>query len=231
MKKILLILHLLIFVIMTPVFPQTVELATPSVKTKEQKSLDFFVEQAREADNRYVYNRYEDIISGVAAFVIGNVGYYFSNSGSLQLSYAAVQTIGIINIGQGIYKLKSPTIKTSLSRLLTDPKKKTYSKDALARELLEIYADDDRAKRLSIFYGSSFLALQYLLNATVYDSVGKIKNVYYFLGGVNVIIAAYSGMFKSDYEKRFYGDDLDVSPFVYRLNDQDHLGALISLSF
>ncbi|HLE09687.1 MAG: hypothetical protein A2504_02235 [Bdellovibrionales bacterium RIFOXYD12_FULL_39_22] len=196
------------------------------------ESTRFYIEQNRKAENIFQYNSYENIISGGAAFLIGNIGYVLSDSGFLKLSYAAIQTIGIINIGQGIYKLKSPNVDASFYRMLTDNRIKYYSKEAIADRLLEILAKEERAKRLSLLYSSAFLATQYFLNATVYASEDKVENIYMFLGGINVIIAIYMGLYKDDSEKFYFGDDYDISPFAYQ-EDKNNFstGAILTFRF
>ncbi len=218
----LLLSMLLIFVLMSE----------KSYAAKDNDATSFYIKKNNEAESQFQYNQYEDLISGGAAFVIGNVGHLLSDSSFLKLSYAAIQTIGIINIGQGIYKIKLSNADVSFYRMLTDKKTKTYTKEEIAEHLLEISAKESRAKRLSIFYSSMLLSTQYLINVTVYDSAEKIKNIYYFLGGINLIIASYMALYKSDSEKYFFGDNIDLSPFVYQ-QDRSNLsyGAIVSYHF
>lgn len=178
----------------------------------DQRAYDFFQKAGSTKISKFSFNPYENVISGVAAFVIGNVGYLTTESVTLKVTYSAIQTIGIINIGQGIYQSKSPTIDSSLQNLLSDEKEKSYTKERLAGRLLKIFAEEDRAKRLSIFYSSSFLTLQYAMNATIYKSTGQLKKTYLFLGGVNAIVAIYSAVKKSRYEEAYYGGSVDISP-------------------
>lgn len=185
-----------------------------SEEAMNKRAYEFFQKHGDQKVSQFTYNPYESLISGVAAFVIGNVGYLTTESSSLKLTYSAVQTIGIVNIGQGIYQAQAPAVDDSLRGILTDEKMKTFSREKLAGRLLRVFAQEDRAKRLSLFYGSSFLTLQYAMNATIYKSSGQLKKIYLFLGGVNAIIAIYSALSKSDYEEAYYGPKLDISPFV-----------------
>ncbi|MGZ3656826.1 MAG: hypothetical protein ACXVCS_14825 [Bdellovibrionota bacterium] len=181
---------------------------------QDKRALEFFQKNAGPASSKYSYNPYESLISGVAAFIFGNVGYLTTTSSSLQITYSAVQTIGIIDIGHGIYQAQAPSMDSSLRDMLSDEKNRNFSREKLAGRLLKIFAQEDRAKRLSIFYSSSFLTVQYAMNATIYKSSGQLKKVYLFLGGVNAIVATYSALSKSKYEAAHYGDKIDISPFA-----------------
>jgi hypothetical protein len=200
-------------------------------QAQKKDSMKFFVNKSKESETQFQFNKYENIISGAAAFVIGNVGYVLTDSSVLKLSYTGIQTIGIVNIGRGIYKLNTPTVETSFYNLLNNEKVKGYSKKSLSNKILGIFAKEERAKRLSIFYSSAFLSFQYLLNATVYDSPGKLKNIYIFLGGVNALIAVYSGTYKNDYEKFYYGEKIDLKPFAYHDGQQGIYGAQFAWTF
>ena len=215
---------LLIFVLAIP-------LSVAEETSKKKDPINFYTEQKEKSEEHYQFNPYENIISGTAAFVIGNIGYLASDSAGQELAYAAIQTIGIINIGQGIYKLKSPNVDASFYKLLTNRHAKHYSKEEIAKNLLQISAEEARAKRLSLFYSSSFLTVQYLLNATVYGTIGKLKNIYIFLGGINAIVAVYTGFYKSDAEKYLFGEGIDISPFAFRQNQSNGYGAMISYRF
>lgn len=199
--------------------------------TKKQGDIQFFVKQSQKKGQGYSFNEYENLISGLAAFSIGNVGYLVSDSASLKLAYSGIQTIGIINIGKGVYLMNSSNVEESLAQLMTNKRVKGYSKSKLSSELIKIYAKDERAKRLSIFYSSSFLTFQYLLNATVYDSPKKVENIYIFLAGINAMIAGYTGLFKTDYEKHYYGDSLDIQPFAFQRDNAFNAGLSLSYSF
>lgn len=179
-----------------------------------KSAVSFFKTKKKSKTKSYQFNRYENLISGTAAFLIGNIGYMSSDSSVLKVTYSGVQTIGVINIGRSVYKIHSPSVEGSFEKLVTNKSVKGYSKEQVAQHLLEIYAKEERAKRLSLFYSSSILALQYIFNAVVYDSPGQLENTYIFLGGVNSIVAIYSALFKSDYEKHYFGDNFDISPFA-----------------
>lgn len=200
-------------------------------KIERVDPIEFFVEKEAAKPEKYTFNEYENIISGGAAFLIGNVGYMLTDSTVLGLTYSAVQTIGVINIGQGIYKMNSPSVERSFKDLLTNDKVKGYSKKRLAGHLIKIFGQESRAKRLALFYSSSLLAAQYTLNATVYDSSGKLKNVYIFLGGVNAIIAAYSAFSKSEYEEYLFGKDIDLNPFALTTGGNSTYGAMLTFHF
>lgn len=206
-------------------------LATTTLHAKDINYSDFLLKEHEKNAKDFKYNRYENFISGVGAFVLGNVGYLLSDGSVVKLSYAGIQTIGIINIGQGIYKLNATTPEKKFAGIMAEKSRSTYTKDALAKDLLELYAQEQRAKRLSLFYSSTFLSIQYILNASVYESPGKLKSVYLFLGGVNGIIATYSAFFKGSYESLYYGKELDLAPFAYEIAGVVAPGLIISMSF
>ncbi len=223
--KILIVLFLFLF---SPlVFAKE---ANPS-HGNDEKSIQFFVKEFSTQENKWQFNEYENFFSGVAAFVIGNIGYATTDSSALALTYSAIQTIGIINIGEGLYKINSPSIEGSFKELLTNKKVKHYSKKDLAFHLIKIYAKEKRAKRLSFFYSASILSAQYILNATVYNSPTKLKNVYIFLGSINAIMATYMAFNKSSYESFLFGDHIDLNPFAFKLKNEGFYGARLSFSF
>lgn len=206
--------------------------AQESEDALNRRAFEFFQKHGEQKVSQFTYNPYESLISGMAAFVIGNVGYLTTESSSLKLTYSAIQTIGIVNIGQGIYQAQAPAVDNSLRGIFTDEKMKVFTREKLAGRLLRVFAQEDRAKRLSLFYGSSFLTIQYAMNATIYKSSGQLKKIYLFLGGVNAIVAIYSAFSKSQYEEAYYGNKLDISPFV-SLDDhrQPSYGLLVGARF
>lgn len=202
-------------------------------KTPEKKDsyLSFFEEKALTKKKKYRFNKYENIISGVAAFTIGNVGYLLTDSSVLKLSYTGIQTIGVVNIGKGIYKFNSPSFEFGFHEYLKSKGNSKFSAEEVAENVIRLSAQEERAKRLSLLYTSSFLSVQYFLNAFIYDSPDKIKNIYTFLGGVNVIVALYSTFYKGDYEKRYYGEKLDISPFFIPKKDAFKGGLALNMRF
>ncbi len=69
------------------------------------------------------------------------------------------------------------------------------------------------------------------MNATIYDSPGRLKNIYMFLGGINLIVAAYSVYSKSEHENYYFGEGVDLNPFAYHSKDVGFYGANLSFSF
>lgn len=201
-------------------------------KKRIDPRIEFFLKSTKNQENKYSFNQYEHIISGVGAFVIGNLGYLLTDSTPLKIAYSGIQTIGIINIGQGVYQRNSPDMKKSFYKLLTTKKVRTYSKPLLAKNLIKIFAMEERAKRLSLFFSTGFLSFQYLLNATVYDSPDRVKNIYIFFSGINAIVATYSALYKSDYESQYFGKQIDINPLAFRDSQGNNtFGAMISLTF
>ncbi len=162
---------------------------------------DFLKRKSTETRPETKFNEYEDIISGSLAFVIGNVGYFTTESSTLKIAYSGVQTVGIVAIGHGIYDYYYPHFE---SRLLTLLNKKKLTKNGLADGYVSLLGEMNRAKRLSILWSSSLLTAQYALNAFVSKDVPQdLKDIYLFLGGVNAIIAVYSYFNTSDYEQYY----------------------------
>jgi hypothetical protein len=195
-------------------------------------AMTFFKNQQQSKEKSFYFNQYEHLISGLAAFTIGNIGYLTTKSSVLKVTYTGIQTIGIINIGQGIYKLNTGSFEESFYQKLSKKSaKESFSKEQVASTVIDVFAKELRAKRLSIFYSSSFLAAQYAVNALVYDSPDRLKNIYIFLSGINAIVATYMALNKSDYEAFKYGDGLDLSPFAYNTGDGGEWGLNLSYSW
>lgn len=200
-------------------------------KNNKKSSIDFFKEKNKKNKSDFRFNRYENLISGITAFTIGNLGYITSNSEVLKLTYSGIQTIGLINIGRSIYKMHSPSINKRFEKFVTDESVKNYSRQDVANELVDIYGREDRAKRLSLFYSSSILAAQYFLNTLVYETPEALESTYLFLGGVNTIVAIYSALYKSDYEKHLFGEDFDLNPFFFGNTKENLVGLNLSMRF
>ncbi|MBP9680679.1 MAG: hypothetical protein KBD76_04700 [Bacteriovorax sp.] len=190
-----------------------------------ETSTEFFLKEAKLKEKVYRFNPYETIASGAIAFVIGNGGFYTTKSSVLKLGYSGVQTIGIINIGRGIYEVNSPSIEGELYHFLTNDQNKEIPKEALSAKLIHIFAQEERAKRMALFYGSSVLSAQYFLNAFVGDTPSELRKIYLFMGGVNLIVATYSGMTKNHYEKKVYGEEFDIRP-LFVATENDAIGGL-----
>jgi hypothetical protein len=161
----------------------------------------FLKKKSLESKPKHEFNQYEDIISGSLAFVIGNVGYFTTNSSTLKIAYSGVQTVGIVAVGHGIYDYYYPHFESRLLALLSE-KKMTRGK--LSNGYISLLGEMDRAKRLSLLWSSTLLTLQYGLNSFVgKDIPSDMKDIYLFLGGVNAIIATYSYFYKTDYEQYY----------------------------
>lgn len=200
---------ILSFFILSSAFP------VYAAETKKNSAVDFFSQQSNKKDNNYTYNPYETLLSGTIAFVIGNVGFYTTKSQVLKLGYSAIQTIGVVNFGKGLYNINTPNLEKELAQILSakdnDP---NVSKEFLSKKLIEIYAREQRAKRIALFYGSALLSTQYLINTFVGETPKELRNVYIFLGGVNLLIAGYAANSKSNYEEYYYGKSFDIKPTI-----------------
>ena len=199
--------------------------------SQPETASDFFLKEAKFKQKVYRFNPYETIFSGVIAFVIGNVGFYTSNSSILKLGYSGIQTIGIINVGHGVYDVNSPSMEGELHNILSKDKKPEISKEFLSLKLIHIFAQEERAKRMALFYGSSLLTVQYFTNSFVGKTPIELKKVYLFMGGVNLIIATYSGLYKGAYEKKIYGNEFNIQP-VFTATEKEAIGgAMLTYSF
>jgi hypothetical protein len=197
----------------------------------EDTSTEFFLKESKSKEKIYRFNPYETIYSGAIAFVIGNIGFYTTGSSVLKLGYSGIQTIGIINVGRGIYNVNSPSMEAELYNFLTKDNSSTISKEMLSSKLIRVFAREERAKRMALFYGSSLLTLQYTVNAFAGNTPSELKKVYLFMGGVNLIIASYSGLIKSSYEQKVYGENFNIHPIFTMDNNEAMGGALVTYSF
>lgn len=170
----------------------------------------FFANEAKLKELKYTFNPFETALSGTFAVIIGNVGFYTTKSSILKIGYSSIQTIGVINVSKGIYNVNSPNMEEELSHLLATTKNNTISKEILSQKLIEIYAKEDRAKRIALFYGASLISSQYFLNAFIGNTQKELKNIYLFMGGINLLIAGYSLNSKSSYEKKYFGESFDL---------------------
>lgn len=171
------------------------------VRADKISAYKFLKQKSIESKPTTNFNKYEDIVAGSAAFLIGNIGYFTTESATLKLAYSGVQTVGIIGVGHGIYDFYYPHFETRLLELLS---KKKMTRGELADGYVGLLGEMDRAKRISLLWSSSLLTMQYALNAFIADDIPQdMKDIYLFLGGVNAIVATYSYFHKTDYEEYY----------------------------
>ncbi len=183
---------------------------------------EFFAAEASKKEAAYIFNPYETLTAGTIAFVIGNVGFYTTHSSILKLGYSSIQTIGVVNFGKGLYIVNAPNLEKELAKLLSNKNEKNVvSKEYLSKKIIELYAREDRAKRIAMFYGSSLLSAQYIINAFVGDTPKELRNIYVFLGGINMLISGYAMYSKTNYEKYYFGEQFDVRPIVFQAPDNE----------
>ncbi len=176
-------------------------LVSTSAMAEKLNAYQFLKQKSLENKPEATFNEYEDIISGSLAFLIGNVGYFTTDSSTLKIAYSGVQTVGIIGVGHGIYDYYYPHFETRLLDLLS---KKKMTRGELADGYVGLLGEMDRAKRISLLWSSSLLTMQYALNAFISEDVPQdMKDIYLFLGGVNAIVATYSFFNKTDYEQYY----------------------------
>ncbi len=164
----------------------------------------FFKEKAIKDQKKYVHTEYEDIISGGIAFVVGNVGFFTTESTPLRAAYSVIQTVGIINISDGIYESYNPSKEKyyySLFKKYPGYKDKEKNQRYFSKNIIWINAQEEKDRRLSRFYGSTFLATQYVINTLDDRTSSDLKSIYLFLAGVNMIVAGNSWFTRGDYEK------------------------------
>lgn len=194
----------------------------------ETSAYKFLKQKSAESRPEYEFNEYEDILSGSIAFLIGNVGYFTTDSSTLKIAYSGVQTVGIVAVGHGIYDYYYPHFETRLLGLLSQKK---MTRGQLSDGYVSLLGEMDRAKRLSLLWSSSLLTLQYGLNAFFGDDIpNDMKDIYFFLGGVNAIVATYSYFNKTDYEE-YYLQHKDTAPKVGFFVLPDGTGISVTKSF
>ncbi|MDA8791699.1 hypothetical protein N9N67_00565 [Bacteriovoracaceae bacterium] len=185
-------------------------------------------ENLEEAAERIYFQEYENkdkprylqkIISGSAATIIGNLGYFNSDAYTLKLAYSGVQAIGVFNIGSGIkeyYEKDLNKLNKSFAKKIktkkTSKKNKLLSANDFYIHNLKAKAIKKRAKRNSILATTSILTLQYLTNIYVGKPEESLKNIFYFLAGTNVVIFSYNYYFESEEEKLIFGLNQNFSP-------------------
>lgn len=198
---------------------------------KPETSLQFFSNKTMVSEKRYVFGPLENTISGASAFIIGNVGYFTTKSTVLKITYTGIQTIGILNVGRGIYQSNSPSLKNNFYNLINETDNNSFDKENMAKGLIKIFAEEERAKRLALFYSSSLLAVQYTLNATLTSPPKRLKNIYIFLASVNSIAALYTGVYKAQHESFYFGDKIDLNPIADWTSNEELYGMQICFRF
>ena len=185
-------------------------LSAPAARGQHKSALPYLRDEVRRTELPYRYNEYETIISGAAAFVVGNVGFFTTNSDTLKIAYSGVQTVGIITVGQGIYDYYRPNFDRDMLTLLEE---KTLTRGRIADGVVSMLGREERAQRLALLWGSGLLVTQYAANAYLSDVPGDIRDIYLFLGGVNVIIAGHSYFTRGKYE-RYLEREVAWAPFI-----------------
>lgn len=98
--------------------------------------------------------------------------------------------------------------------------------------MIKIFAEEEKAKRIQLLWGSSLLATQYLINATSTETPEELKDIYKFLAGVNMIVIGYSYFYKQKYEKFYYSKTaLIPKPMLFGVPSKKKVIAGLGLSF
>jgi hypothetical protein len=189
------------------------------------KPFQYLKSEVAKNERPYRFNKYETIISGGLAFLVGNIGFYTTDSDTLKLAYGGVQTVGIVTVGQGVYDYYRPNQDQEMLNLLMKDK---ISRSQMADGFIDILGQEERAKRLALLYGSTLLVAQYAANAYLSDTPQDIKDIYLFLGGVNVIVAGSSYFSRGKYE--LYLDEKQQVTWLPTLSPQG-AGLVLSSTF
>jgi hypothetical protein len=194
--------------------------------TGKQRELDryqkFLRKKASEGSTTFRFNRYERIIAGGVALVTGTVGFFSTENRVLSYAYSGVQTIGIISVGEGIYDLHKVNFEKEIVDVNLPSKKITTNnlKNYFSYKYINYKAKEDYAFRVSLLATTSLLSLQYFSNALFKGekSTNDLEKVYLFLGGVNLVIAAHSYFYRSDFERfmstKVRKKKISISPLI-----------------
>jgi hypothetical protein len=146
----------------------------------------------------------EGMASGIAALSIGFYGYYYDDRGvALRVAYAATQTIGVLLIGDAIYKANRPSRILITDKHLRLIEKGHGTVEQLRIDLAEAHRQDLTAKRKKLAYSSAILSALYLINARNEDSENStIRNVYYFFS-FNAALVSVSNFYDIYFDKEF----------------------------
>jgi len=191
---------------------------------EKETPLEFLKTEASNSTKKYRYNKYESMISGSLAFLAGNIGYHSTNSTSLKIAYSGIQTIGIINVGQGVYDYYRPIFDKEL--YMAVKKQKNISGD-----IIEIFAKEERAKRKALLWRSSLLATQYFANAYFDDTEENLKDIYKFLGGVNLIVVSYATFYQGKYEAYYFDNQVTLNPQIFKSQNKYLTGLALTYQF
>ena len=193
--------------------------------SSEKVSLKFLKKEASKSSKKYRFNKYESMISGSIAFLAGNIGYHSTESVSLKVAYSGIQTIGIVNVGQGVYDYYRPLFDREL--YIAIRKKKDISSS-----VIKLFAQEEKAKRMQLVWRSSLLATQYFANAYLGNTEENLKDIYTFLGGVNLIVLGYSLFYKDKYEEFYYQETItSITPSLFKQEDSIATGIRFSYLF
>lgn len=174
-------------------------------------SYSSFLLQTRKEEKGSSFSPKEQIISGLTSFILGNIGYFSTDSKILKLGLSGVQTIGVINVGKGIHDSFISSWDhqyESLTRsfeALGEKVEGEKAREILSYHFVKSQAESERARRLAIFYASGLLGVQYFSNAFFDRSPGKLKDIFIFLGSINLGIMAYTHFFHGRYETFHFG--------------------------
>lgn len=198
--------------------------------SKDDDYSKFLKVKAKETTEKtYRINKYEEIISGSIALLTGTIGYYTTDSTTLEFSYGLMQSLGVFALSNGINKVLTPNLE--LEHFKTSKESLKVKKEKLptyySRRIIDIFAKQERAQRLSRFTVSSLLAIQYFTNVAFKEASDDIEKVYLFTGSVSGLIALYSYYTRSSYENFYEQQNSQFFPIF----DVDRAGVFYTLRF
>jgi hypothetical protein len=171
-------------------------------RLKKSKAAHILVEQLKlEGERKYRYNPYENIFSGTISFLVGTVGYYSSNALDLKLVYALTQSIGVVTTGYGIHDYYAPRWNHELQQTLSGVHRSRNPRNFIAKRTINFLSAEHEAKNRSIMMTSGMLVISNSANILIDEPPNSLKNIFYFIGGVNLIIFLHSLFNDGPYSK------------------------------
>lgn len=81
---------------------------------------------------------------------------------------------------------------------------------------------------------SSILTGLYFSDALISNPYDELKNIYFFLGSINALVASYALFSESEYEKFYYGENsqkMVLEPVVMTTESSQGLGLRFTMNF
>lgn len=202
-----------LFILLTlSLFSSLASSADSSTKNKGQEDYDFLIKQIKNTDYKYSYFETEQIVSGMASSLVGIAGYHLSSNDSVKLAYSGVQAIGSTTVGFGLYNYLRPKRSEFYKNLVTLEGNKNSEKKV--NLILDYLAKEARAKRLAVIGSTGMLSLQFASNLIFDDPEKKLRNIYIYLGGVNLLALIYQTFVISGFESYQNSKKVSFHPVI-----------------